>query len=147
MERGLINHPALYLSEYFEQRREQYIDHLSKVSTHGEWIPWILFVLKAIEVQATDAYVRGEYLLDYRDRLRSRYVVGRAGAIYSIIDSLFDQPSITVKRAATAASVSYQAARASIARLVEDGVLVETTQQRRNRVFYRAILGIESDAD
>ncbi|HEU0163399.1 MAG TPA: Fic family protein [Thermomicrobiales bacterium] len=133
---GRLDLPLLYLSEYFEDHREEYIDLLLAVSQRGDWKEWLLFVLEAIESQANDAFRRGQRLLQLREELRSHYLhATRSSVALHVIDRLFENPAITVKNAAAHANVSTQSATKSIELLVEDGVLEEVTGQKRNRVF------------
>jgi Fic family protein len=43
---GRLSQPLLYMSSYFEHRRDAYVDHMLAVSQRGEWIPWIRFFLQ-----------------------------------------------------------------------------------------------------
>ena len=52
---NLLREPFVYLSGYFEPRREQYNDLMLRVSTSGRWLPWIRFFLNAIAMQSADA--------------------------------------------------------------------------------------------
>lgn len=132
---GALDIPLLYLSEYFEDHRDEYIDALYAVSQRGAWNEWILFTLGAIEQQADDAVIRGRQLLDLREKLRLLYGAGRSTSVMQIIDHLFARPSLTVKQAATYAQITPAAAGRIIDALVQDGVLEEVTGQKRNRVF------------
>jgi len=133
---GYLDMPLLYLSEYFEDNREKYMDHLLAVSQRGEWKDWILFTLRGIEQQSRDAMIRGRYLLNLREQLRSRYIQARnASTILQIIDGLFEHPATSRKRAAELAGVSPQAVSKSLERLVDDGVLEEVTGNVRYRIY------------
>lgn len=132
---GLMEQPLLYLSEYFEQHRDAYIDHLYAVSQRGAWNEWIAFTLNAVRTQALDAVERGQALLQLREDYRARYQRGRSARVLLILDRLFELPTITVTDAATAAGVTFKAASRNVEQLVSDGILVEWTGQRRNRVY------------
>lgn len=132
---GALEHPLLYLSEFFEDHRDQYIDALYAVSQRGAWSEWILFTLDAIEQQTNDAVIRGQQLLRLREELRLRYQAGRSVSVMQIIDQLFARPSLNVKQAAAYAQITPSAAGRIIDSLVHDGVLEEATGRKRNRVF------------
>ena len=51
---GLISHPCLYLSEFFEHRNSEYQDRLLAVSSDDRWTDWCIFFLSAIETQAKE---------------------------------------------------------------------------------------------
>lgn len=129
---GLLSKPMLYVSEYFEHHRDDYIDRLYRVSQQGAWKEWILFTLKAIEFQATDAQRRSERLW----RLREQWLAGhRSGHTGQIIDALFVRPAITIKRAAEQAGITTAAAGRIIQRLEDEEIVVEVTGGQRNRVY------------
>lgn len=134
-EWGYLRQPLLYLSAYFEDHRGDYIDLLFGVNQRGEWEAWLSFFLTAIKAQAEDAVVRGNALLDLRERYRQRYQTGQTARILPILDRLFERPTITVSEAAQAAAITFTAANRNIARLVNDGTLVEQTSRQRNRIF------------
>jgi Fic family protein len=41
--------PVLYLSKYIITYKEDYYNHLGAVTQRGDWKPWILFMLEAVE--------------------------------------------------------------------------------------------------
>jgi len=146
---GVLDRPLLYLSAYFEQHRDQYIDLLFAVSQRGAWNEWIGFMLTAVETQARDAVRRGHALLQLRERYRSEYRTVRRGNVLPVLDSLFARPTITISAAARSAGVSFSTASAIINLLVEDGILMEQPSKGRSRVFLApsilsAIVGGES---
>lgn len=51
-ELELIRAPRFYVSAYFEDAREEYIDRMRRVSSHGEWTAWCLFFLEGLKDQA-----------------------------------------------------------------------------------------------
>ncbi len=132
---GLLDLPLLYLSEFFEDHRDEYVDGLYAVSQRGAWKEWILFTLRAIERQSSDAMHRGRHILEVREQLRRKYQAGRSTSILQIVDYLFERPAIMVGHAAEQAGITYAAANNAIQVLVNDGVLEEATGNRRNRVF------------
>ena len=46
---GLLDLPTLYLSRYILSTRGDYYRLLGRVTSHGEWEPWILYMLAAVE--------------------------------------------------------------------------------------------------
>ncbi len=49
INKGLLARPVLYLSKYIIQNKEDYYYRLGAVTSRGEWIPWVLYMLDAIE--------------------------------------------------------------------------------------------------
>jgi len=131
---GELELPLLYLSEYLEDHREEYIDHLYTISTQGAWKPWLLFMLRAIELQAQDSFQRIKDLNLLREDLRERYQ-DKTGRTLQVVDHLFDRPSLTVKSTANLLGVTLPTASRIIDQLVTDGLLEEITGRKRDRIF------------
>lgn len=132
---GLLWKPLLYLSGYFEQNREAYIDGLLSVSQHGTWDAWIDLCLEAVTVQARDGMERSRRLLDLRESYRARFQTGKQAGVLPVIDSLFDRPTTTVKQLEERLDMPRFSAQRYVTALVEEGVLIELTGRQRNRVF------------
>lgn len=49
---GVISAPHYYISGYFEENKDQYIDSMRRVSESDDWTGWCLFFLEAVETQA-----------------------------------------------------------------------------------------------
>lgn len=49
---GTISAPHFYISGFFEEHKDEYIDTMRSVSETGDWDKWCAFFLKAIEQQA-----------------------------------------------------------------------------------------------
>lgn len=50
---GVISAPHFYISSYFEENKDLYIDQLKSVSKNDSWTEWCIFFLDAVEKQAT----------------------------------------------------------------------------------------------
>jgi Fic family protein len=132
VERSRLSQPLLYLSAYFERRRDTYYDLLQHVRTHADWRAWILFFLGGVADTATDAVRRARALMDLRERLRGE--LGNHRAVM-LVDELFSNPYTTVSRAAGALGVSDPTARQVVASLVKVGLLREITGRSWGRVY------------
>jgi Fic family protein len=133
---GLLSEPLLYLSAYFDARRDEYLARLLAVSQHGDWEGWIGFFLEGVLVQARDAQQRAWRLQDLRESYRQRLQSERAASrLLQVADLLFARPIISIPVLAQEMGVSFVAGRRYVDRLVQTGLLRETTGKARNRVF------------
>jgi Fic family protein len=132
---SLLEYPLLYLSEFFERYRDEYIDGLYRVSTRGDWENWTQFVLRGIEVQSREAIIVGKKLIELREELRQLYATHRSPNILAIIDRLFERPTITFNEAAKITGTTPKSGRLLVRQLEEDGVLEEVTGQNRGMIF------------
>jgi len=124
MMAGVTEHPMVYLSPFFEARRDAYLELLMRVSTVGAWEAWLTFFLEAIKVQADDARARVERILalqqDYRARVRQRT---RSQAPMVAIDLVIDQTIVTAPEIAQYASCDYRTARTALEALTALGIV------------------------
>ena len=137
-ERGILHQPVLYLSRYFERRRQEYYDRLLAVTDRGDWEGWMLFFLRGVAEVGEDAATLAQRILLMREDHR-RLVTdtfGRTAANgHVVLERLYEFPVTWVSDVEDLAGVSYTAANQLVARLVDAGILREITGQRRNRVF------------
>lgn len=131
----VLPQPMLYLSDFFERRRSEYVDCLLRVSTEGRWKAWTLFFLEGVRVQSRDAVARSDRLMRLRESYRLRYQDRRTARIVRTIDLLFERPTLSIPRLAKVLGITYRSASAIVATLVTDGILSEMTGQERNRVY------------
>lgn len=146
-ERQLLPGPLLYLSAYFEQHRDAYMDHLLWISQRGAWEEWLCFFLTGVAEQSLDALQRAQQLQDvqrdYHTRIRTQRAAGSAA---QLVDELFVTPSITISEAAERLGIAYHTARLAIERLVTEGILREGTGRQRNKIYIAPeIMAIISD--
>jgi len=132
----LLPEPLLYLSAYFESRRQDYYDLLLAVSREGAWETWLVFFLQGVAAQAQDAVARARRLQDLRERYREQFQAERAaGRLLQVVDLLFARPMVTMPQIAEALRVNYATATRYISHLENAAILREVTGQARNRVY------------
>ncbi|MDP9242356.1 MAG: Fic family protein [Actinomycetota bacterium] len=132
----LLPAPLLYLSAFFESRRDDYYRHLLSVSTHGTWDTWIRFFLEGVASQSRDVIDRARRLTELREDYHRRVQVSRASALLlRLVDHLFERPAITVTGAKEVLGVTFRAASQNVQKLVAAGILHETTGRERNRIY------------
>lgn len=136
MQEGILEHPILNISPWFEPRRPEYQDHLLAVSATGDFDPWVAFFAEAIRARAEAASRTVLALLDVRQRFEDRLKkAGASGAITRLVPDLIGYPLIDVKDAQYMMGVSNQAANSVVARLVELGILRQANQGHYRRLF------------
>lgn len=91
---GLLDLPVLYLSKYIIEHKSDYYKLLRRVTSHGEWEPWILYLLDGVEKMASITRTR---ILDVRDLMIStmefcRKHLSRRVFSKELIELLFYQP-------------------------------------------------------
>jgi Fic family protein len=132
---GLLQQPLLHLSRFFERSKDRYLDGLLKVSLRGDWLGWTELFLEGIATEARRAAETVGTLLALRDEYRRTYRRRNAQRLTEVTDLLFSGPVLSITGIADTLQMEYKTAGRMVALLVADGVLVETTGKRRNRIF------------
>jgi cell filamentation protein, protein adenylyltransferase len=137
VEKGILSHPLIQLSAYFEQHRGEYYDHLLQISQSGKWQPWVTFFLRAVHQESNEAVRRTRAILDLRTQYRDKMEAAGASAhALKIIDDLFVTPAVTVNGVAKRLRVTYPTAELVVRKLVRANILSADKTRRRNRIFH-----------
>jgi len=135
--------PWLYLSDYFERYREEYLQHLFNVSARADWESWIDFCLHGTLTQARDTIARCDRLLKIKDEYAFRLAsVGGSLRLGQIVESLFQSPYVRVADLPQRLNVTYPTARADINRLVQAGILSELPNVSPKTFYAREIFNV-----
>ena len=90
----MIKRPILYISEYFEENRDEYYDKLNNVSENDDgWMEWIEFFLKAVETQSNRNIEKIKKLQNlYAEyKIKINEILNTKNSIY-VVDTLFKIP-------------------------------------------------------
>ena len=71
-QKGLLNKPNFYMSEYFEENRDAYLDKLRRVSSEGAWTQWCVFFLGGIAEQAKINEDKARQIIDLHSRTQEQ---------------------------------------------------------------------------
>ena len=144
-EQRVLSKPALYISCFLKEYRREYYSHLMEVRTAGYFERWVQFFLLALSEAAEDAIATIKVLVALRQQNRALIAQsGRAAArTLKVFDYLERHPIIEIGKTAKALDLSFNTVASAVQWLVDKGILVPTTNFRRNRVFvYEAYLDI-----
>jgi Fic family protein len=132
----ILPKPFIYLSVFFEKHRSEYYRRLLEVSQNGAWNEWFRFFVDAVREQSADAFDHIQRLLELRKQYRTSLQTARTSALtLKLLDLVFSSPVVTGKTATNYLGVTPRTALKCIDRLVTQGVLRETTDRKRNRVY------------
>lgn len=138
VQEKILAQPLLYLSTYFEKRKDLYYDNLNSVRVNNDMTHWIKYFLVGVEQTAALASQTLSKILEFKDNIENhaRANYGRRSTTsILLIHHLMQNPVITVDDAARLCNISYKSANDIVKLLCTDGYLVESTGQSRNRLF------------
>ncbi len=133
IERGRLSQPLLYLSEYIERHRDDYYRGLMRIRTHGDWHAWLHYFLAGVEWSARRALRQAQQLLALRDEMRTALSAEPRAA--KLVDALFENPFVDVKRVEDRLGVSAPTARKTLAALEAAGYIRATSSRARGRQY------------
>lgn len=121
-----LSKPWLYMSDYFEKHRDEYIQRLFNVSTSGDWEGWTEFCLMGIASQARDTIQRCNRLQKIKDAFMKKLMeVGGAVRLNQIVEDIFHTPFVRISDLPKRLGISYPTAKTDVERLEDAGILRE----------------------
>ncbi len=141
----LLTHPVIYVSYFLKKNQIEYYDRISEVRRSGNYEQWVEFFLEAVSAAAEDAMISIEKLVALHDGNSARLPVSPRSkdSLRALFDYIEQHPIISIGRTAEALGLSYNTVSSGVKKLMDLGILRETTNAARNRVFaYEAYLEI-----
>ncbi len=145
MEQGYISKPIIYISYFLKKNQIEYYDRISEVRRSGNYEQWVGFFLEAVSAAAKDSLATAEKLSALHEgNIEKLPVTARKNDnVRRVFDYIEQYPIIDIKRTAVDLGVSYNTVSSAVGKLVQAGILKETTNASRNRVFsYEEYLNI-----
>jgi len=145
VKEGLLDTPVLYLSRAIVRSKADYYLLLQNVREHGQWEPWVLYMLGAVERTARDGIATIQAikaaLMDCKHRIRDGY------KFYSqdLINNLFSHPYTKIDFLQRDLGVSRLTATRYLDALAAGGLLRKLKAGRSNyyinEALYRILTG------
>lgn len=136
---GLMQKPALYLSDYFERNKTAYVDHLMAVREGNHLRQWLIFFLYGVEETAKNSAAVFRGILTLKQRIDAevlpRYSARKLENARRLIHFLYSQPIVDINQATSSIDGTINTASTLITELVARHLLVEITGRQRNRLF------------
>ncbi len=146
MEKNVLTTPALYISYFLKKNRVEYYDRMTEVRAKGNYEQWVKFFLRALLESAEDAIATIDELVALHNK--NVYLISKMGrasknamAVFRYMES---NPIIEIQKTSEALEIAYNTTASAVNRLVDAGILAQTTNVNRNRTFayekYLAVL-------
>lgn len=142
-----LSKPWLYMSEFYEKFRDEYVKHLFNASTDSNWEAWIEYCLNGILQQAKTTVDRCDKLVGIREKYMRRIKdAGGSVRLAQIIDDIFNSPFVRVAELAMRLGVTYPTAKSDLDRLVEIGILMALEGITPNTFYAPEVFGVSYDS-
>ncbi|MFQ5523631.1 MAG: Fic family protein [Acidimicrobiia bacterium] len=138
MRAGALRYPVLSISPWLVERKDEYRDHLFRLSLTGDWESWVRFFVEAVRAEARRSRARIDRLLRLQDALgrRVREQIPRGRLVLNIVDDIIAFPVVTVADVERRYGTSNQAARNAVNRLIDEGFLEPLDEAVYGRRFW-----------
>ena len=127
--------PLLYLSAFFESTREEYYRQLYAVSSQGTWNDWLIYFLSGVAIQSEDVLSRAERINNLIKTWQIKVSGDSSGFLFKIIQHFAMNPYLTAKKLSKDLNIAYTTAQRSIMKLAAQGIVEQTTDNKRDRVY------------
>jgi len=134
--RGVMDQPLLYMSQFFEDNKDEYVELMLNVSRNSDWLSWFRFFLGGIIQSCEKTIETIQNVRELQDAYNKKCQQARSSALLlRIVDSIFEKLVITVPYVQELTDTSYTAAMNNVSKLVEYGILEETNISRRPKYY------------
>lgn len=138
MEKGILSHPALYISYFLKMNRIEYYDRMMQVRKTGDYEQWVMFFLQALSDSAGDAI----QTIDALTALHNQSVA-RLGAfskrqqtnLLKLFAYIETNPIIDIQKTAAALGLSYNTVSKMVTILVDEGILRQTDKAGKAKIY------------
>lgn len=138
MEKGILSHPALYISYFLKMNRIEYYDRMTQVRKTGDYEQWVMFFLQALSDSAEDAI----QTIDALTALHNQSVA-KLGAfskrqqtnLLKLFAYIETNPIIDVQKTAAALGLSYNTVSKMVTILVDEGILRQTDKAGKAKTY------------
>ena len=138
MEKGILSHPALYISYFLKMNRIEYYDRMTQVRNTGDYEQWVMFFLQALSDSAGDAI----QTIDALTALHNQSVA-KLGAfskrqqtnLLKLFAYIETNPIIDIQKTAAALGLSYNTVSKMVTILVDEGILRQTDKAGKAKIY------------
>ena len=134
---NLISHPFLYLSEFFEENRQDYYALLNGVSEIGDIESWLNFFLYALATQAEKTEDTSNQILSLYDELKDKITEVNSKYAINLLDAIFIYPVFSTASIRKESKIkNTQTFFTLINKFVKQGIIKEEKPtKKRNQIF------------
>lgn len=135
-DKKTLSYPLLYVSESFESNRKEYYGCLRLVDNENDWHSWIRYFLKSIKTQAEDTQARVVDMLNLYKETKDKLSVFNSQYGIELLDIIFETPVVSFKSIKSKIRTdTYQTIYNLLNKFQDEGILVEITGSKRNRIY------------
>jgi Fic family protein len=137
VEKGLLNKPILYLSDYLEKNRMHYYDNLTRVREKNDLVHWFKFFLTGIVQTAESSIKTFDAILQLEKQVNEKIksLGKRMVKAQAVINYLYQQPIVNAQKVQAIIGSKTASAYSLLEDLERLEIVKETTGFQRNRIY------------
>lgn len=130
---GTISAPHFYISGYFEEHKDEYIDTMRRVSETGNWEEWCSFFLTAVEQQAISNLAVAENIRALYEEMKKTFsdVLSSKWSV-TALDFVFTNPIFRNNKFTSQSGIA-PATAARFTRTLLDKKILQTVEEAAGR--------------
>jgi Fic family protein len=134
-DRDLLRFPVLYISEYFEQNRDEYINCLRAVDERQDWHRWVSFFLTALRTQALRTQLSILEIVNLYNSLREKIATMGSAYAFPMLDLIFVRPVVNYTILKSHLGSSSQTVYNLLEKFENEEILIPFGEKKRNRQY------------
>lgn len=137
VNRGILQKPVLYLSDFFERNRTLYYDNLMRTREKNDITQWFLFFLTGVIETAKSSIATFDGILRLQKKTDEaiQQLGSRASNAQKVVQQLYQHPITNAEKVSKATGLSLPSAYTLIELLESKGVIREITGAQRKRQY------------
>ena len=138
MEKGILSHPALYISYFLKMNRIEYYDRMTQVRKTGDYEQWVMFFLQALSDSAGDAIQTIDALTALHNQSVAKLVAfskRQQTNLLKLFAYIETNPIIDIQKTAAALELSYNTVSKMVTILVDKGILRQTDKAGKAKIY------------
>lgn len=145
VKQGILDTPILYLSRFINQNKAHYYSLLQSVRDTGEWEPWLLYMMKALEETAINTTQTIRELVELMGEYK-RSIKQHLPKIYSheLLNNLFKHPYTKIDFIVDELGIHRNSATKYLDQLIGIGLLEKHKKGKENYYLNRKLFELLS---
>jgi Fic family protein len=134
--RKQLSLPIIYLSGYFDEHRDEYIDALHEVDKTNHYEAWLLFFLKAVKIQSEETRELIEKICSLYEDIKGRFEIRKSPYLIPFLDYIFSSPIFSVPQLVKKVGMGRMTAFRLTKMLIEEKIVFPVDIPGQVRKFY-----------
>lgn len=126
-QKDCICKPVFYMSEFFEENRQEYYSKLNSISNNDKWNEWIKFFLCGVIKQSNKNIEKSREIINLYNDMKEQFINTHSSFAINVLDNLFKKPIISASELARNSNIrNARTAGLLFKKLLSNNIIIET---------------------